>query len=212
VGRSVATVLGDKFHFQALENLVGEEFLRNLQAVEAIHEIAGSDKKFLEDLVAHLLARSETDLGVVWESGKFKPTGAKLLDDSLINESLKWLRSRTYETVIEPFEKALRHFLSVTKEPDRASDVVTDMYEALEAMAKKVTGQDRDLSGNQELFLSKIKASDGYKRIFREYISYANTIRHAARGDAAKPKIDAREAESFMYLTGLFIRLAAATE
>ena len=82
------------------------------------------------------------------------------------------------------------------------------MYEALEALAKIVTGRGRDLSGNAELFIKKLRASQGYKKILKDYISYANEFRHAQQEEKKKPARSISEVESFVYLTGLFIRLA----
>jgi hypothetical protein len=45
----------------------------------------------------------------------FVRTGAKLLDDELVNASLKWLREEKYENVLKPFEKALQHLLESEK-------------------------------------------------------------------------------------------------
>ena len=88
-------------------------------------------------------------------------------------------------------------------------DVVTDLYESLEALAKLVTGRpDKDLSGNRELFLRKVNASDAYKSLLKDYIDYANHFRHAESPAKPKPTVSEREAESFVYLTGVFIRLA----
>lgn len=151
---------------------------------------------------------SEVDLNVRWQKGRFIPAGAELLDEKIVNESLFWLSREGYASVLEPFEKGLEHFLESSRDPKRLSDVVSDMYEALEAMAKIVAGNDKDLSANQQLFINKVNASEGYKKILKEYIAYANKFRHAAKEGTPKPKISAQEAESFMYLTGVFIRLA----
>lgn len=86
------------------------------------------------------------------------------------------------------------------------------MYEALEALAKIVAGRDKDLSANAEAFISAVKLSNGYKRILKEYIVYANTIRHAGKAGQAKPDLMRKEVESFVYMTGLFIRLAVIDE
>jgi len=83
------------------------------------------------------------------------------------------------------------------------------MYEAVEALAKVVTGrQGKDLSQNRELFISKVDASDAYKVLLKDYIDYANEFRHAEQEGEPKPVMTEREAESFVYLTGIFIRLA----
>ena len=87
------------------------------------------------------------------------------------------------------------------------------MYEALEALAKIICGKDRDLSANRESFVSELKLADSYKRMLKEYIGYANDFaRHAGPDGKQKPLPARREVEGFMYLTGLFIRLALSKE
>ena len=79
----------------------------------------------------------------------------------------------------------------------------------LEALAKTVTGRpDKDLSANREMFLAKVKASDEYKQLLKDYIDYANRFRHAEREGQRRPELSRKEVESFVYLTGVFIRLA----
>jgi len=98
--------------------------------------------------------------------------------------------------------------LDVQKRPEMLTDTVTDTYEALEAMAKVVTGKDKDLSGNKELFLSKLGLGSHHKNMLSDYIEYANQYRHAAKpGEKREPPKPA-EVEAFVYATGMFIRLA----
>jgi hypothetical protein len=163
----------------------------------------------LETLIRRLLNESEVDLGIRWESGQSIRSGATLLDEKLVNDQLHWIRACGYETVRLPFEKGLGHFLHASARPELLSDVITDMYEAVEALAKIVTNRpDRDLSANRELFLSKVKASDEYKQLLKDYIDYANRFRHAGQEGRPRPDLSAKETESFIYLTGVFIRLA----
>jgi hypothetical protein len=151
----------------------------------------------------------EVDLGVRWgeKPGHFIPTGAPSLDEALVNDPLSWMSGDALKTVRSPFEKGLRHYIESSKRPELLGDVVTDLYEALEATTKIVTGRDADLSGNRELFISRVRASAEYKLLLKQYIEYANRFRHA--GD--RPESSRAEAESFIYLTGLFIRLAIPT-
>jgi|SRR5712691_7622673 len=108
-----------------------------------------------------------------------------------------------------PYEKGLRHFLEAEKRPEVLSDVITDMYEALEELAKIVTGRpNTDLSRNAEAFIKAVKASDAYKSILKEYIAYANRFRHSPKPVSPRPSLSTPEVESFIYLTGIFIRLA----
>jgi hypothetical protein len=98
--------------------------------------------------------------------------------------------------------------LESDKRPELLSDVITDMYEALESLATIITGKDKDLSANRELFVKKLRVSENYKTILKEYISYANDFRHGSSQDSQKPSPSNHEVESFIYLTGAFIRLA----
>ena len=85
------------------------------------------------------------------------------------------------------------------------------MYEALEALAKIETGRDRDLSANSELFIKALRASDQFKTLLKDYIAYANQFRHAVNNRESKPILTTAEVEAFIYLTGVFIRLAMRT-
>jgi len=67
------------------------------------------------------------------------------------------------------------------------------------------------LSGNAEMFIKTVKASEYYKELLKDYISYANQFRHVVRHAGARPILTIPEVESFIYLTGLFIRLAINT-
>ena len=86
-----------------------------------------------------LLEESEVDISLRWENGYFVTSGAKLLDNALVNDVLHWLRDKSYNDVLVPYEKGLHHFLEVEKRPEVLSDVITDAYEALEALAKTIT-------------------------------------------------------------------------
>ena len=156
-----------------------------------------------------MISESEIDIGVRWIDHRFIRSGAMLLDDKLINDALHWLRNNNYSSVLDPFEKGLEHFLHSDKRPELLFDVITDMYESLEALSKIITGRSKkDLSANRELLISKVNASEEYKKILSEYITYANKFRHALEEGKKKPLVSQSEVESFIYLTGLFIRLA----
>lgn len=218
----IASALGERYvELQPLPELIGDDFLRNLQALETFYSACvqpkmplGSLEMFskmfeVDSLIPRLMNDSEIDLEIKWINGKFIRSGAKLLDDRLVNDNLHWLRGNKYKSVITPFEKGLEHLLHSEKRPQLLSDVITDMYEALEALSRIVTGRpNRDLSANQQLFISKVNASEHYKKILAEYVSYANAFRHAIQNDTARPVLSSSEVESFVYMTGLFIRLA----
>jgi hypothetical protein len=211
IHHEIVSALGDKYSYgKKLSDHIGDDFYRNLLALETFYRSAEDYyKSEVDKLIKQLIIESEVDIGIRWENGRFIKSGAKLLDEKLVNDPLNWLRGEKYSSVIAPFEKGLDHFLHSDKRPELFGDVVTDMYEALEALSKIITERpNKDLSANRELFLSKVKASEEYKRIFSEYITYANEFRHASEEGKNKPSVSEREIESFIYLTGIFIRLA----
>ena len=205
-----ASFLGEKYLQKfSIERYVDNNFYRCVAALEAFYKsINNVYLRRFENLIHFILEESEIDLGITWKSGVFFKTGAKLLDEELVNENLRWLSDQKYKIVLEPFTRGLHHFLESEKHPQILSSVITDMYEALEALAKIITERDKDLSGNAELFIKKLGVSDSYKRLVKEYISFANEFRHASKKGVEKPKLSIPEVESFIYMTGLFIRLA----
>lgn len=192
---------------------IGNDFSRCLQAIEGLYRALqpgyGTSEETLSKAVVLALSQSEAELSVSWQDGVFTKKGALLLDQHLINESLRWLAAPEYQNVLIPFEKGLKAFLEGAKSPERLGDAVTDMYEAMEAMAKVVTDKpSRDLAALREEFISQLRLPDAYKRMLKEYIDYGCDFRHAV--EEKQPRIwpAPHEAEAFVYLTGLVIRLA----
>ena len=95
-----------------IEEYTKKDFYNTLQAVEVVYETVSEEKKSeLNGLVVKTLNEAEVDLGIRWEGGLFIPTGAKLLDDELIDTSLRWLAGRQHRSVLDPFAKGLNHFV-----------------------------------------------------------------------------------------------------
>ena len=206
----IATALGEEtFLTGELKIYINGDYDKCLQAIEAFYNAINYDWKLFDDNVVRILEETEIDLGIKWANGKFVKTGAKLLDEKLVNEPLRWLSDKQHETVLTPYKKGLTHFLDSGKRPELLTDVITDMYEALEALAKIVTGRpSKDLSANAELLIQKVNASETYKRLLKEYVKYANGFRHAEGEGGQRPNLSSAEVESFIYLTGIFIRLS----
>ena len=209
---AAANDLGEAYDWDlSLDFYVESDFTKCLQVLESAHKALGSSKhrQELNDLILYVLSHSEVDLGIEWRDGIFVQKGAVLLDTVLVNQNLAWLSASNLSNVYAPFEKGLGHYLRMRREPKLAYDVITDMYEALEALAKIVTGRPtNDLSANAELFLSKANASRGYKAILKSYIQFANDFRHGLDLKTTRPLLQPKEVESFIYLTGLFMRFA----
>ncbi len=207
----VIAALGEQYDTKkSIDHYINGNFLRCLQAIEALYEALNDWPEVqsrLDHKIKFLLSHSEVDLEVMWQDGVFYPSGAKELDQALVNEPLEWLERKGYESVSQPFRKGLRHFLESGQDRERLFDAITDVYEALEALAKIVTGRKKDLSANAEKFIKEVRASQGYKALLKAYISFANEFRHGKSDKSKRPTPSKSEVESFIYLTGIFIRL-----
>lgn len=195
------------------DEFIYTKFLKCLECIEALYDYYTAEglRNALDGMILRLIDESEVDVGVRWTKGRFLPSGAALLDEALVNQPLEWLCDPRYKTVLGPYAKGLDHYLHSTKRPELLADVVTDMYEALEALSQIITQKPgKDLSATRELFIKNVNASEAYKTILKDYVEYANNFRHAAKEETQKPLISRPETESFIYLTGVFIRLAMA--
>jgi len=179
-------------------------------ALEALYSTLGQyDASEFTRQLESIISQTETDLGIRWGDGSFLPSGAKLLDEALVNDNLRWLSQPPYHNALAPFQKGLSGFLQAQRDPSKLTDAVRDMYEALEAMAKVITGKaNRDLSANRQLFVSKLGLSQHYAKMLNDYIDYANEFRHGVESGSPRIPPTPQEVEGFIYATGLFLRLA----
>ena len=188
----------------SLKTLTKDDFTTTLQVLLAlyVHIEMQSDKKmgqkWLSDRIKISLSRCTLDIGVRWKDGFFYPSGAEELDKPLIEESLTWLNDFPNEG--KDFRTALQCFMA----GDSLTDVIKNCYSAVEGVVRAVLGNDRTLDNNKIELLAKINLSDGWKSLLANYINYAHDYRHASpeRHDITK-----QEAEAYLYMTGLIIRL-----
>ena len=137
---------------------VQNEFTSLLSMLEELNRLLegfGGQAKLSKSIESEI-ANADEDLGVRWRGGKFYLAGARILDDKLVNDPLDWLRSRGLSTVHEPFEKSLRHLFESRKDKSLLEDAVTNAYNALEAMAKVVCGNDKLFPANRERFIDAL--------------------------------------------------------
>lgn len=195
-----------------IATVVENDFPRLLDMLERLHKYKAShdDPDKLSEHITRELADADEDLGVVWraEDGEFRLSGARILDDRLVNDPLDWLRTRGLSTVHEPFDKSLRHLFESRKDKSLLEDAVTNAYNALEAMAKVVVDPNALFPANRERFIDKLGISKEYKRIAKEMTDYAHKFRHGEGIPKPKPTPTEAEVESFIYSVGMLIRLA----
>ena len=213
IERNVALAVGQEIRdTESLCDYYENDFNKCLQVLEVLYfnlvklrrrKLATTIGKTIKDIID----MSEGDLGIAWKNGIFIKKGAELLDKELINKPLVWLERKKYPSVYEPFSHGLKNFIAADKNPTLLKSVITEMYESVESLAKIVTGRDKDLSANKELFIKSINCSTEYKEILKDYIVYANHYRHAESLIKDRPELKLNEVESFVYMTGIFIRL-----
>ena len=199
---------------QQWDAFVGDDFTKSLRMTEGVRA-SFVVERYAPEAVAKLIKSvtaavesSELDLEISWDGKIFTRKGAMLLDEKLVNEPLEWLRDPKYQNVLIPFEKGLKHWMEAHKNPQHCGDVITDVYEALEAMAKLVSGRDADLSANREKFGAVIGLPEAYKKMLKEYIEFGCEYRHSPETTKPRTYPSERDTEAFIYLTGVFLRLA----
>ena len=205
--------LGERWSgWGCLETCIGNNFDSCLRAVEALYSHPNHVDQ-ADEIAKSILEETEIDIGIRWDKGRFLPSGSPVLDKALVDDVLGLIQSPASQGINQAFTKGLHHLLNSFKKPELLSDVVADMYEALEALAKIVCGNDKDLSANREALVSKLNLSENYKQIMKQFIEYANELhRHAGERGQVKPAPVRREVEAFMYFTGLVIRLALSKD
>ncbi|MFA7485741.1 MAG: hypothetical protein WCZ89_06935 [Phycisphaerae bacterium] len=155
-------------------------------------------RKWLSKRIEAALSRSSCDIGVRWKDGFFYPAGAEELDKPLIEETLTWLKK--YPNEMKDYQTALQYYLG----GKTLGDVVKNCYSAIEGIARNILGNKKTLDNNKDELLSKINLSDSWKSLLANYIKYAHDYRHAS---SERHGIKKQEAEAYLYMTGLIIRL-----
>lgn len=188
-----------------IRTLTGDDFTKTLQVLCALYghiELrSNSDEgqKWLSERIKIALSQCTCDIGLRWKDGFFYPAGAEELDKPLIEETLTWLKD--YPDERKDYRTALQRY----GVGDSLADVIKNCYSAIEGVARKILGNQKTLDNNKDELLAKINLSDGWKSLLANYITYAHDYRHASIG---RHEIKKQEAEAYLYMTGLIIRLS----
>ena len=209
----IATELGIRYERnQYFRNYNLSDFKKLLWSLEALYKVIDQFEPgtqiVVDKLVREGLSKSDVDLGVTWKDGVFTKSGAKILDEKLVDEPYYWLSDPVYTNVLTPFKKGVSDFLKATNNPERLKDVVRDMYVALEKMARIVCNNNNNLGANTEQLIKILQLSTHYEDMLRKHTEYAHEFRHAIKGESKQKLPQPQEVEAFIYTTGLFIRLA----
>ena len=159
---------------------------------------AAKEQETLSAWIESALIQATVDLGITWNQGMFYPSGARELDQSLIEEPLKWLKA--FANVRTDYLKALEGYIN-----KRLDEVIIHCYIAIEGITRETLGNDRTLDNNRENLLQKIGLSQEWKALLNNFITYANEFkRHASE---KRHNINPAEVEGFFYMSGVLLRL-----
>ena len=192
-------------YIPSLEHITSSDFLQTLKILVILYNSLNSKNIIrLNRSIELALSMATIDLGVRWKDGLFYPSGAKELDDKLINENLDWLSS--FSEAKNFFQTSLNHFnKSLTSESAR-KDAVTNAYSSMEALEKKILNNSKNFDVNSNELVELIKLPTEYKNI----VHYYKQIAHSYSSRHAGSEFSHEEAEAFIYLTGILMRLLSS--
>jgi len=134
------------------------------------------------------------------------PAGAKLLDESLVNDNLNWLKE--YPDALKAFNQALTIYLRGDKPKYR--NLVDNLRIAIELVLKSVLGNQKSLENQSGELDSWLKQRGVNKQIRNLYGQLLFGPYSVLQNDVAKhgdlPLLDP-EIEYLIYQTGTFLRL-----
>jgi len=209
---SYVAILSKQIKTQEDLAIILSDWEKTLIAIEALYQCVSAKKRQeLAHQVEDLIKRAEVDLGIEWRNGQFWKKGARLLDDVLVHEPLEWLANASLDGVRRPFTHGLRLYRMAGADSEMLKSAVASMYEAVEATAKLLTKSDKDLSALKQRLAKALGLPKELRQVLDSYVEYGCKFRHAdAVSDGARrprPHLGEAEAEFFLYLTGLLLRL-----
>ena len=134
------------------------------------------------------------------------PTGARLLDEAVVESNLIWLAR--YPKVLRPFEEALKFYIA--KDPNQHRNMLDNLRFALEQMLRAVLNNQKSLENQKEEFLRWLKQHGVHGRIGSMYHDLLFGGFAGYQNDAVKHQEDKytpAEIEFILYATGTFLRL-----
>lgn len=152
--------------------------------------------------VEETILLSHPDIGIFWKDGIFYKAGAKELDNALVKENLIWLDN--YPDTKKLFDTALKHFKESFENKAARKDAITNAYSAIEGLVRSILVNNNTFEKNSDILVDKLRLSKEYKNIVYNYkqIAHNYSSRHAGGLEFSNA-----EAEAFIYLTGLLMRL-----
>jgi hypothetical protein len=189
----------------SLRSLTCGDFMETIKVLGFLHKAlnkAPEEQQTLSRSIEVALSNATVDLGVTWNEGMFYPSGARELDERLVEEPFKWLADFPNEKA--DYLKAVTGYTS-----KRLDDVIINCYLAVEGVARNILGNSKTLDNNREGLMQKLALSQEWKALLNNFISYANEFqRHASEN---RHNLNPVEVEGFLYMTGVLLRMMILT-
>lgn len=193
---------GSELWIRNLNSITKNDFMETLKVLVLLHDsVSLQNKSKVSTAIELSLCQAVEDLGVRWKDGMFYPSGAKELDEKLINDNLEWLE--LYPSVKSLFSTALGHFNSSLINNSARKDAITNAYTAIESLTQTLLSNKKNFEKNSDDLVKKLKLPNEYKNI----IYYYKQIAHGYSSRHAGSDLEHNESEAFIYLTGILIRL-----
>jgi hypothetical protein len=188
-----------------LRSLTDDDFMETTKVLALVYHALNkypSAQQTLSRSIEAALGNATVDLGVTWNDGMFYPSGARELDEPLVEETFKWLAGFPNERA--DYLKAVTGYAS-----KRFGEVITNCYLAVEGVARNILGNSKALDKNREGLMQKLGLSQEWKALLSNFINYANEFqRHASEN---RHKLNPVEVEGFLYMTGVLLRMMILT-
>lgn len=189
-----------------------DNFVRYIFLLQSLFWMKSLDEKAKEELYHKfqsdiLLAQMPINLIKVQTDYFFYPSGAKLLDQALVNDILVWIIR--YEDVYNNLKNALEKY----EQRIYKRNLVDNLRLALELLLKHILNNNKSLENQKNELGSYLKNKNVtgeirsmYWTLIKYYSDYQNN--HAKHSD----DVNDTEVEFILYLTGTFMRFLLITE
>ncbi len=151
------------------------------------------------------LAVTKTQLGVT-----VYPSGAELLDDRVVNQTLSWLAD--HPKILEPFETALRLYMEGDQSKQR--NLLDNLRYSIEQLLKEVLNNDKALENQKNELLTWLQGKAVHQQVINLYHQLLFGPFRQYQNDAVKHagEYQAQDVEFMIYLAGTFMRLLLQLE
>jgi hypothetical protein len=213
---NVAYRLGKKVGTRVFDDYLKQNIYNCMEILEILNplfksKISANYYKYFIDFIIQSV-ELEPKLNLRWVNDCFLPGGAKELDKNLVDDVLDWLSEPKYHNIRNHYASGLSYLLRGKTDVNDLISSIHDAYKTVETLSQFVLKNQKKLADNREKFISELKLSRDYSDFMRstlkEYIALGDKYRHGNVNSNDERKLKYDEVESFVYFTGVIIRLA----